>query len=260
MDIPQQTLYRVLVIGDACTDRYYYGEVTRLSPEAPVPVLKHLYTEERLGMCLNVGANLEALGAFVDVLKNSEMIYKDRFVDTKTRQHLLRADFGENTKVDSVDPSSIDVTKYAAVVISDYNKGYIDTVAAEIISAKCHEAGIPLFVDSKKKDLTCYRNCFIKINEKERDELHSHSSTAELIVTLGARGAKWKDTEYPTEECEVFDVSGAGDTFLAALVFKYLELRSMPVALKFANECARIVVQKFGTYCLKKEDLDDIRF
>lgn len=260
MDTPQPTSYRVLVIGDACTDRYYYGEVTRLSPEAPVPVLKHLYTEERLGMCLNVGANLEALGALVDVLKNDEMIYKDRFVDTKTRQHLLRADFGENTKVDSVDPSLVDVTKYAAVVISDYNKGYIDTEAAATISAKCHEAGVPLFVDSKKKNLTCYENCFIKINEKERDELHSHSPSAELIVTLGARGVRWKDVVYPTEECEVFDVSGAGDTFLAALVYRYLEAGDMPAALKFANECARIVVQKFGTYCLKKEDLDDVRF
>jgi len=260
MDTPQPTLYKVLVIGDACTDRYYYGEVTRLSPEAPVPVLKHLYTEERLGMCLNVGANLKALGVPVDVLKNDEMIYKDRFVDIKTRQHLLRADFGENTKVDSVDSNLVDVTKYAAVVISDYNKGYIDTEAATTISVKCHEAGVPLFVDSKKKNLTCYENCFIKINEKERDELHSHSPSAEMIVTLGPRGVRWKDVVYPTEECEVFDVSGAGDTFLAALVYRYLEVGDIPAALKFANECARIVVQKFGTYCLKKEDLDDVCF
>ena len=81
-----------------------------------------------------------------------------------------------------------------------------------------------------------------------------------MIVTLGAKGAKWKNTVYPTEECEVFDVSGAGDTFLAALVYKYLESGDIPMALKFANKCARVVVQKFGTYCLKKEDLDDVCF
>ena len=111
-------------------------------------------------------------------------------------------------------------------------------------------------MDSKKKDLTCYQNCFIKINEKEKKELVAHSKTSDLIVTLGSRGAIWNQILYPTHECEVFDVSGAGDTFMAAMVWKYLATKSMPDSLKFANHCARIVVQKFGTYCLKKEDLE----
>ena len=255
MDIPQPKSFKVLVIGDACTDRYYYGDCTRLSPEAPVPVLKHLYTEERLGMCLNVGANLKALGASVDVLKNDEMIYKDRFVDVKTKQHLLRADFGESKAVIPMDTSCLNVNSYDAVVVSDYDKGFVSRTAAVEISTKCNEAKIPLFVDSKKKKLTCYEHCFIKINEKERNELHSYSKTADLIVTLGAKGVEWAGTVYPTTECEVFDVSGAGDTFLAALVHKYLETKDIPTALKFANDCARIVVQKFGTYCLKPGDL-----
>jgi len=255
MDIPQPKSLKVLLIGDACTDRYYYGSVTRLSPEAPVPVLKHLYTEERLGMCLNVGANLEALGVLVDVLKNDEMIYKDRFVDAKTKQHLLRADFGESAKVQPIDPDKIDISGYDAVVVSDYNKGFISRSIASHISAKCHAAAIPLFVDSKKKNLECYEHCFIKINEKESNEMKQLSATANLIITLGARGAKYEDTVYPTTECEVFDVSGAGDTFMSALVYKYLESKDIPIALKFANYCARIVVQKFGTYCLQPEDL-----
>ena len=255
MDTPQPKSFKVLIIGDACTDRYYYGSVTRLSPEAPVPVLKHLYTEERLGMCLNVGANLKALGAVVVILKNNEMIYKDRFVDVKTKQHLLRADFGESDKVQSIDPYKVDVSGYDAVVVSDYNKGFISRSAANNITTKCHDAGIPLFVDSKKKNLECYEHCFIKINEKESTEIQSLSDSAKLIVTLGARGAEHEGIVYPTQECEVFDVSGAGDTFMAALVYRYLETKKMPPSLKFANECARIVVQKFGTYCLKPEDL-----
>tara|TARA_R110002012_G_scaffold94659_4_gene228982 strand:+ start:5418 stop:6188 length:771 start_codon:yes stop_codon:yes gene_type:complete len=255
MDIQQPKSLKVLLIGDACTDRYYYGSVTRLSPEAPVPVLKHLYTEERLGMCLNVGANLEALGALVDVLKNDEMIYKDRFVDVKTKQHLLRADFGESDKVQSVALDKINVTGYDAVVISDYDKGFVSREIAAHISSICHKAAIPLFVDSKKKNLECYEHCFIKINEKESNELKKLSTTAKLIVTLGARGVEYEDVIYSTEECEVFDVSGAGDTFMSALVYKYLESKDIPTALKFANYCARIVVQKFGTYCLQPEDL-----
>ena len=255
MDTPQPKSLKVLLIGDACTDRYYYGSVTRLSPEAPVPVLKHLYTEERLGMCLNVEANLEALGTLVDSLKNDEMIYKDRFVDVKTKQHLLRADFGESDKVQSVVLDKINVTGYDAVVISDYDKGFITREAASDISDKCHSANIPLFVDSKKKNLECYEHCFIKINEKESNEMKQISSSAKLIVTLGARGVKYDGAIYPTEECEVFDVSGAGDTFMSALVYRYLETKDIPSALKFANYCARIVVQKFGTYCLQPEDL-----
>jgi len=255
MDTPQQKQFRILVIGDACTDRYYYGSVTRLSPEAPVPVLKHLYTEERLGMCLNVGANLEALGAVVDVLKNDEMIYKDRFVDAKTKQHLLRTDFGESDTVQSIDPLKVDVSDYDAVVVSDYDKGFVSPAAANSITIKCHDAAIPLFVDSKKKNLECYGHCFIKINEKESAEIQSFNDTAKLIVTLGPRGVEYEGVTYPTQECEVFDVSGAGDTFLAALAHKYLETKKMPTSLKFANACARIVVQKFGTYCLKPEDL-----
>ncbi len=255
MDTPQPKSLKVLLIGDACTDRYYYGSVTRLSPEAPVPVLKHLYTEERLGMCLNVGANLEALGVLVDIIKNDEMIYKDRFVDVKTKQHLLRADFGESDKVQPAALDKISVGGYNAVVVSDYNKGFITPDVASDISAKCHAANIPLFVDSKKKNLECYKHCFIKINEKESTELQEMNPTAKLIVTLGPRGAQYEGVLYPTEECEVFDVSGAGDTFMSALVYRFLESKDIPTALKFANYCARIVVQKFGTYCLQPKDL-----
>jgi D-beta-D-heptose 7-phosphate kinase/D-beta-D-heptose 1-phosphate adenosyltransferase len=206
-------------------------------------------------MCLNVEANLEALGALVDSLKNDEMIYKDRFVDVKTKQHLLRADFGESDKVQSVVLDKINVTGYDAVVISDYDKGFITREAASDISDKCHSANIPLFVDSKKKNLECYKHCYIKINEKESNEMKQINTTAQLIVTLGAKGAKHEGIVYPTEECEVFDVSGAGDTFMSALVYRYLETKDIPSALKFANYCARIVVQKFGTYCLQPEDL-----
>ena len=139
--------------------------------------------------------------------------------------------------------------------MSDYGKGFISRAAASDISVQCHEANIPLFVDSKKKNLECYKHCFIKINEKENADLQQMNSTAKLIVTLGSRGAQYQGVLYPTEECEVFDVSGAGDTFMSALVYKFLESKDMPAALKFANDCARIVVQKFGTYCLQPKDL-----
>ncbi len=57
----------------------------------------------------------------------------------------------------------------------------------------------------------------------------------------------------------MFDVCGAGDTFMAALVFEYLHTKCFEKSIDFANKCARLAVQKFGTYTLTKKDIDDLR-
>jgi len=77
----------------------------------------------------------------------------------------------------------------------------------------------------------------------------------ELVVTMGAKGAKWKDQVVPVNNVEVFDVCGAGDTFLVGFVIKYLLTENMLESIKFANICATISVQKFGTYQIKWEDI-----
>jgi D-beta-D-heptose 7-phosphate kinase/D-beta-D-heptose 1-phosphate adenosyltransferase len=260
MDIQQQKLFKTLVIGDACIDKYHYGHCERLSLEAPVVILRHSHSEEREGMCLNVVNNLRAFDQYaaVDKIYNKELIYKERFVDLKTRQHLLRFDVGESGLLTPLSEASIKKLKietYATVIISDYNKGFITTEAGGLIAHICEENGIPLFVDSKKEDLSCFKNAIIKINEDEFKKVTEYPANYELIVTMGASGARWRDEVYKTRKCEVFDVSGAGDTFLAALVVEYSKTQSLPKAIKFANKCARIVVQKFGTYALKSEDL-----
>jgi D-beta-D-heptose 7-phosphate kinase/D-beta-D-heptose 1-phosphate adenosyltransferase len=80
-----------------------------------------------------------------------------------------------------------------------------------------------------------------------------------MIVTMGANGAIWNKTQYPVKEIErVFDVSGAGDTFLAALVFYYIQLPSIEEAIAFANRAAAIAVQNPGTYTMKMDDVDSI--
>ena len=254
-------LLNILVIGDACIDKYHYGSCDRLSPEAPIPVFKHSHTEKREGMSLNVSNNLTAFGIRVDTLCNEEMIHKERFVDIKSRQHLLRSDFGENGCIRALSKTEIKSLKLEeldAVVISDYNKGYITDENGSLIAKLCTEKNIPLFVDSKKKDLSCFDGAFLKINEEESVQVTRYPQNYELIITLGARGARWNNNEYETTECEVFDVSGAGDTFLASFVCEYLCTHSIEKAIAFANSCSRIVVQKFGTYCLKKEDLEQI--
>lgn len=263
MNTPQRKLFKTLVIGDACIDKYHYGHCERLSPEAPVLVLRHSHTEEREGMCLNVVNNLRAFDQYtaVDKVYNRQLLYKERFVDLKTKQHLLRFDVGESGLLSPLSETSIKKLKietYGVVVISDYDKGFITHESALLISKICEEHNIPLFVDSKKTDLSCFKNSVIKINEKEFEEVTTYPESYELIVTLGPDGARWRNETFKTKSCEVFDISGAGDTFLAAMVVDYLKTQSLSKAIKFANKCARIVVQKFGTYNLKSEDLKNL--
>jgi len=258
MDTPQPTSFNIIAIGDACLDRYHYGFCDRLSPEAPVPVLRHNHTTECEGMVLNVVNNLLAFGEAPYRIHNSEIIRKERFVDLRTKQHLLRADFGESESVEPLSASRIKTvpfSKATAVIISDYNKGFITPKAASLIAKECKFYNIPLFVDSKKRDLRCFDGAILKINKREFELVTHYPITYDLIVTLGAAGAEWRNKIYPTTECEVFDVSGAGDTFLAACVYEYLRAADMEKAILFANKCSRIVVQKFGTYSLQKKDI-----
>ncbi len=257
--IQQLRYLKILLIGDSCIDRYHYGTCERMSPEAPVPVFKVSHTENQGGMALNVKSNLEGLGAKVDILTNAEEIIKVRHIDTKSRQHLLRVDWGEEhltepLVADRLDGFDFDL--YDGVVISDYDKGLITPEVVENILSRCPNK--PIFVDSKKKDLSPYEGCILKINEKESHEAQKLPLKCELIVTLGDRGAIYNGEEFGTKKVEIFDVCGAGDTFLAGLSSAFILTNSMKRSIAFANLCGGIAVQKFGTYTIKKEDLYDI--
>ena len=266
MDIQQLKSLKILVIGDSCTDIYNYGSCDRISPEAPVPVLKTVYTEEKPGMALNVEANLKAFGHETRILTNKETIIKERFIDQKTMQHLLRVDKGETYQLDCINTMLLSTVKkmdfdYDCVVISDYDKGFIRSDVCKSLISELSKNNAVIFVDSKKKDLSCYSGCIVKINEKEYKSMEVAPIGSELIVTLGPLGARWGDKEFPTESTSVFDVCGAGDTFLSAFVTAYMNTFSFPKSIDFANKCAGIAVKKFGNYIVSLEDLElnDIR-
>jgi sugar/nucleoside kinase (ribokinase family) len=96
----------------------------------------------------------------------------------------------------------------------------------------------------------------VKLNQKEFELTgHTIDSTSTLIKTLGSKGASCNGQIYPSKPVEVFDVSGAGDTFLAAFAIFHSLTKSIPQAVKFANKCAGIAVQKKGTYAITKSEL-----
>ena len=137
----QPKQFKILLIGDNCVDVYQYGNVDRLSPEAPVPVFVPTRKEERAGMVSNVFANLVSLGCNVHIVQGLAS-KKTRLVDSRSRQHILRVD----EDVISVPISDVDTIGYDAIVVSDYNKGL---VTYELIE-KLIKTKIPVFVDTKK--------------------------------------------------------------------------------------------------------------
>lgn len=247
-DILPQVSFNVLLIGDSCIDEYKIGTVDRLSPEAPVPVIKVADTMIVRGMAANVKLNLENLGVDADFITNSEEIVKTRYIDRRSGQHMLRVD--SDPKIlpwSGKTPFPID--HYDAVVISDYNKGFLTYEGIERI---IKEAACPVFIDTKKTQLADISagHVFFKINELEYNSARSLPSN--LIVTLGDRGAMFKNnnTEFfvSTTSSEVIDVCGCGDTFLSALTVQYLYTKDIEKSIMFANAAAGITVQHRGNY------------
>ena len=138
---------------------------------------------------------------------------------------------------------------YDAIIISDYCKGFL---TEQDIEAFAERAKCPVFLDTKKQlGKWCENIDFIKINEFEHkknfERLPDYPFILnKMIVTIGSKGCKYRDEIFPVQGVSVKDVSGAGDTFLAALVLSYLKNNDIKSAITFANECATKVVQKRG--------------
>lgn len=246
-NIQQQKQFKLLLIGDNCTDIYKYGIVDRISPEAPVPVFVPHYTIVKEGMAGNVCKNLETLGCKVNFL-HGETSKKTRLVDIRSKQQIVRIDQDAKSNPITIETSLPD---YDAIIISDYNKG---TVSYELIAELRDSYSCPIFVDTKKHDLAQLEGCIIKINQHEFSQLTSKPKS-NLIVTYGEKGVVWDDWAFGVSTVEVADVCGAGDTFLSALCYEYLNTNDMPAAIQFAIKASAITVQHLGCYAPSLEEI-----
>ena len=269
MKRPDTTAARVLVVGDVMLDRYWIGDVSRISPEAPVPVVRVSGEERRLGGAANVAWNCAALGArtrllsvvgadeegaVLESLLSKEGIeprlHRDRSIQTtqklrviarQQRQQLLRVDF-EVSPSREVLASKLAEFKTSlkgcdVVILSDYGKGGLTHVAKMIAMAR--RAGKRVLVDPKGDDYSRYAGATIVTpNQKElrevvgtwKDErdlerraqaLRKRLRLQALLLTRGESGMTlFQDgtrMNFKTRAREVYDVSGAGDTVIAAL-------------------------------------------
>ena len=259
----------VLIIGDSCKDVFIYGDIERISPEAPVPVFVPSHTENNDGMAKNVANNVESLDIHIYTVTNKNSITKKRYVENRSGQMVLRVDEHDycdrikikklqgitNNKFTSYSLTGT-VDKIDAIIISDYCKGFLEESDIEHIC----KYNKNVFVDTKKKLGKWVKDAdYIKINEleyKKNHELLSENGFEDkLIVTLGSKGCRYKGKDFPVKEVPVKDVSGSGDTFIAGLVRGYLETKDITKAIEFAQECTTNVVQKHGVATVNLEEL-----
>ncbi|NYT85709.1 D-glycero-beta-D-manno-heptose-7-phosphate kinase [Pollutimonas harenae] len=299
MPFPAEAVSRVkvLVAGDIMLDRYWFGEVDRISPEAPVPVVRVARREDRLGGAANVARNIVALGAQASLLGivggdeaggkvrdlareagiNSCLVVDNDLPTTlKMRvmgrqQQLLRVDFEEGPGVQALAKLEAQakqlIAQHDMLVLSDYAKGALSQVEALIGAAR--EAGVPVLVDPKGHLYQRYRGAsIITPNRLEMQEAvgrwHSEEELEQraqalrqeleldaLLVTRSEQGMTLftQDGRQHTDAYahEVFDVSGAGDTVLAALAVTKASGMSWFDAVLWANRAGGLVVGKLGT-------------
>lgn len=257
-DTQQQKQYKILLIGEICQDVYVFGDVDRISPEAPVPVIKKTRKEYKQGMAGNVYQNIQTMSENSQVHFYCNMIKKIkkiRYIDEKSNYQIMRYDIEKD--LEPFDVEEVIGSKYDAVVISDYNKGYLDE---KTIASICNTfKNCKIFVDTKRKIISNYENCVIKINESESKEIKEKSNSSEIITTLGSKGCIYLGEVYPVEKVDVHDVCGAGDVFLAALVVRWLETKDMVKSVKTANNCASRSVTKLGCYSITREEYENLR-
>lgn len=303
---------RVVVIGDLILDHYIKGDVSRISPEAPIPVLAIKEEEHKLGGAANVAANIVSMGgqvkligaigkdeagrAFKKIVRSMRGLsmqaveLEDRPTIIKTRmvaqhQQMLRVDAERVSPM----PKSADKALKAALtdalkdadllIISDYGKGVMSDALTKHVIKLGRKARVPVLVDPKGRDYSKYAGATavtpnrgeaeaatgISLSDdaavrKAADWLSENLQLDFALITLGAGGVAVqpkgeKLTRIPTVARSVFDVTGAGDTFIATLG-TFLAAGVDPVnAARLANMAAGVKVGKFGAAAITRDEL-----
>ncbi len=306
---------KVAVLGDLILDEYLFGEVNRISPEAPVPIVRVVRENAVLGGAANVAANLRALGAeplLIGTLKNDAagerlmeslalsgissdglVLDSSRPTIIKTRvigqtQQMLRIDREELRDLDGdviadlVERLDMGLASVGALIVSDYAKGVIGPVVMEAVRKTCTRHAIPWIVDPKPAHRALYQGATLMTpNTKETTELTGLVAKTDaevsiagraLVDALGLQGLLITRSEkgmalfvpaedhrqpwtIPTMAREVFDVSGAGDTVIAAFSAAVASGADWKDAAMLANAAAGVVVAKVGTATVTAEEL-----
>ncbi|WP_431165835.1 D-glycero-beta-D-manno-heptose-7-phosphate kinase [Tenacibaculum halocynthiae] len=290
----------ILVIGDIIVDNYLVGSIDRISPEAPVPIVKIDEESSVLGGAGNVINNLLAFGAKADIISvvgdnenfsiiskllkdknistNHLILEKNRTLTIKTRvlssnQQIVRYDKEDIKEISNSTSDKIIelfeniLENYDIVILSDYGKGVLTEKVTKSIIKTANILNKKVLIDPKGYDYSKYSGAYLLTpNKKEASivtnfdidnknletAIHKLKSDYKLsisIITLSHDGIAVynKDLKiFPTKTKEVYDVTGAGDTVIAAIAFKLAHQQTIEEAIEFANLAAGVVVGKTG--------------
>lgn len=303
----------IAILGDVMLDRYFWGSVHRISPEAPVPVVDVENETYHLGGAANVALNINGLDAkplLFGVVGNDAsgrilmslaadngldpnglVVDENRPTTVKTRvignnQQLLRLDREVRHSVHSSVVQEVlgklaEHSDLRAIVIEDYDKGFLSDEMITSVVAIANKRRVPVFVDPKRHALMAYKGVFLyKPNRKEASEvlgrpLDTTNAVVEagkelqrvlecpnVLITMGASGMMLFDSNndvssVPTKAQKVADVSGAGDTAIATLATCIAGGASVPEAAALANIAAGVVVAEPGIVSITRHQLTE---
>ncbi len=283
---------RILVVGDIMLDKYVVGDVSRISPEAPVPIVNVSEEYHTLGGCGNVARNIRELGATVDCLASIggdrdgkkvldelnhigvntnlilmgsyQTIAKERIISDQRQVQMLRIDRETIRPVKAESAikrlESININDYDMIVISDYAKGMITEDLMVYLKSK----NVKIIVDPKPINAYMYNGVYMMTpNEKEWDTMQVSSSyiltdVQFFLVTKGKDGMTLIKSggdyywRIPAEPVEIYNVSGAGDTVVAVMSVCIAMGVKELDAARHANRCAQDVVTQPGTTVVSK--------
>lgn len=302
---------KILVIGDVMIDHYISGKCSRISPEAPVPIVNHINENYKLGGAANLANNLASLNQEVSLLsiigsdtsskiirdlllehKINDLLFESRKRETtiKTRimvdsHQIVRVD-RENTKKLEEEEELLLLNKireqieaHEIILLSDYNKGVLTTSLTNQIIKLCNNLNKKIFIDPKSDDFAKYRNStLIKPNLKEAElasgikiidnntlelaclKITEITKCKTLLITMSEKGVCLYENNIMTiiqaHAKEVLDVTGAGDTFLAAFSKAILENLTVLRACEYANLASSIVVSKLGSSVVTENEIN----
>jgi D-beta-D-heptose 7-phosphate kinase/D-beta-D-heptose 1-phosphate adenosyltransferase len=247
---------KILVIGDIIVDKYIYGTSTRLSPEAPVPVVNLLDVKTTLGGAGLVKENLRSLGVDAELLD----LTNPRSVKTRVMcdgHYITRIDEDYHTKEAWENIRNKSFKNYDYVILSDYNKGVLDE--SRKIIKHLNSFGCKVIVDPKKHASHYEGAWLVKPNFKEYTELGFGNWRHNIITTNAGKDVianiDGKTYTVPVEKVEVNDVTGAGDCFLAGFVYALIQGYEIQKCIELAVRASTESVKHVGTYILSEKDL-----
>lgn len=287
---------KVIVIGDIMLDKTIIGDVSRISPEAPVQIVNVKEEIYEPGGAANVAANISSLRSNAYLFgftgrddnakilskilneRKIEYFFDENFMTTlKVRirgrnQQLVRLDYEDispkNFTHKAIEMMKDKINNSDVILISDYAKGAITADLMNFLKSYRKK----IIVDPKPQNMHFYYDCFlIAPNEKEALEMSMQKDVYDagrhlkeklncnILITRGEKGMTLfsdREVDIPTYAREVYDITGAGDTAVAALSLSLASGASLEEAMMIANHVAGIAVEKVGTYQVRLSELE----